>query len=77
MGFDGAVNGDNYLFGESVSLIDYMNWVLFLFSLRLLADNFSLLILVPLWLALKWPPAFEFNYSSDLLKLQRRSIAKC
>ena len=77
MGFDGAVNGDNYLFGESVSLIDYMNWVLFLFSLRLLADNFSLLILVPLWLSLKWPPAFEFNYSSDLLKLQRRSIAKC
>ena len=24
MGFDGAVNGGNYLFGESVSLIDFI-----------------------------------------------------
>ena len=29
MGFDGAVNGGNYLFGDSVSLIDFIKVPLF------------------------------------------------
>ena len=49
MGFDGAVNGGNYLFGESVSLIDFIKVHV---SLRLLAGNLSLLIVLCLYVSL-------------------------
>ena len=55
MGFDGAMNGGNYLFGESVSLIDFIKVHVFPPS-----SGWQLVTahrLVPLCLALKWPPA--------------------
>ena len=81
MNFDGAVNGGNYLFGESVSLIDFTK-VRTVFEFCLFfppCSDWQFLTahrLVPLCLALKWPPAFEFifqfKFNSDLLKPQRK-----
>ena len=85
MGFNGAVNGGSYLFGESVSLIDFIKVHVFP-----PCSGWQLLIahrLVPLGLALKWSSAgrkrSSLSSSSSLiailfmLKLQSRSIAKC
>ena len=44
------MNGDNYLFGESVSLIDFIK--VQVFSLRVLGGNFSLLIVLCLYVSL-------------------------
>ena len=52
MGFDRAVNGSNYLFGESVSLINFIKvCTAFVYVfLRVLAGNLSLLSLVPFYM---------------------------
>ena len=69
MGFDRAVNGDNDLFGESVSLMDFIKvCTVFEFCLCfswLATLPFALNRPVPLWslcLTLKWPPAFELIF---------------
>ena len=65
MGFDGAVSGGHYLFGESISLIDFIKVHFFPPS-----SGWQLVTahhLVPLiCLALKWPPA---SSSSSLIAI--------
>ena len=52
MVFDGAVNGGNYLFGKSVSIIDFIKVRTVFDSLLVLVGNFALLIVLCLDISL-------------------------
>ena len=79
MGFDGAVNGGIYLFGDSVSLIDFIKVHVFPPSSdRQLVTAHRLVHFNNMAANMHASFIFKFKFNSDfILTLQRRSIAKC